>query len=459
MMSQPFTVPQQSSLSVSAVREVHPASDTLSNTPVENPSSNTEPQKTEAAPRITSHHWLVFFGCWLGGAFDGMDSNLFSVMLPDALKALLMNPSADQMAHWGSIISFVFLIGWMLGGVVFGYVGDRYGRVKAMIGSILLYSLSTGLAGLAQTAPQLAAFRFLTGLGIGGELVSIATLLSEVWPERSRALAVGSLLTSYQMGVLLSGVLAKYFHDWRTVFLVGALPALSTVFLRLKMEEPEKWQQAKSSINQGKAPTFLDLWRLLWQDTLLRKRLCVGATVFGALLVGYWASLVWIPTWIHSLADVPSEAKANATMWHGACAMVGCLLAGPVMNLIGRRWSILIGFTLCFVASALLFWGQTHFDTSIYWKDGLLGATIGFTQAGLYIWLPELFPTQVRATGMGVTLNMGRLCAAVAALNVGAIVVMFHGQYGKAALAFASVYLLGALAAYWGDETKGQVLQ
>ncbi|MFM7468751.1 MAG: MFS transporter [Vampirovibrionales bacterium] len=408
---------------------------------------------------LTPAHWLVFWGCWLGGAFDGMDSNLFSVMLPDALKALMHHPTPEGMAHWGSVISFVFLMGWMLGGLLFGYVGDRWGRVKAMIASILLYSLSTGLAALATDPTQLAAFRFLTGLGIGGELVSIATLLSEVWPERTRALAVGSLLTSYQMGVLLSGVLAKYITDWRLVFIVGALPALSTVFLRLKMEEPEKWQQAQAVLTTEEGQIFFKaLWAMLWHDPTLRKRVWVGGGVFGALLIGYWASLVWIPTWVHGLTGVPQDAKAIATIWHGGFAMVGCVLAGPILNRLGRRWGICLGFLACFLASALLFMTHPVFKPSVYWMDGLLGGAIGFTQAGLYIWLPELFPTKVRATGMGITLNMGRVCAALAALNVGVMVMFFHGDYGKAALSFASVYLIGAWIALWGDETRGKPL-
>ncbi|MDX1921077.1 MAG: MFS transporter, partial [Candidatus Caenarcaniphilales bacterium] len=147
---------------------------------------------------IGKYHIVVFVCCWLGGIFDGMDSTLMSVVLPSAISELIGSTDKLQVSQIGSYVGAIFLLGWTAGGVVFGYIGDKFGRVKSMIFSILLYAMFTGLSGLAQNWPQLACCRFLTGLGIGGELVSIATFLAEVWPERSRAIAVGALITSYQ---------------------------------------------------------------------------------------------------------------------------------------------------------------------------------------------------------------------------------------------------------------------
>jgi MFS family permease len=424
------------------------------------PTASAPPPQQPWWREVTRAHWLVFIGCWLGGVFDGMDSNIFSVLLPDALRELANTSDKAVIGYLGSVVTFVFLVGWMLGGVAFGWIGDRYGRVKAMIGSILLYALFTGAAGFAQTPAQLAICRFLTGLGIGGELVSIATLLSETWPERSRAFSVGSLLTSYQVGVLLSGVLSEWIPSWRVVFMVGALPALTAIFIRLKMDEPEKWQAEQARHQQaGGAETSSAPggWREVFTPAY-RRDVWVGAIAFGALLTGYWASLVWIPTWIQSLPGITGKEKAIATIWHGAVASLGCLSAGGLANWLGRRWSISFSFLGCFAASALLFLTNAKFTPVIYLQDALLGFFIGLCQSLLYIYLPELFPTRVRASATGVCLNAGRVCAAVGALNVGVLVVALGG-YAQAAFTFAAVaYPLGALAVLFGRETRGKPL-
>lgn len=205
---------------------------------------------TTSAHRITRYHVLVFIGCWLGGMFDGMDSTLMTVVLPSAIGDLVHSMAPEVIGHYGSLVGSAFLFGWMLGGVLIGMVGDRLGRIRSMILSITLYAVFTGLSGLSQTWWHLALCRFLTGLGIGGELVSITTFLAEVWPERSRAVAIGVLITSYQAGVLVAGTIVKFFPFWRTVFFIGALPAILTVLLRLTLRESERWMESKQLMRE-----------------------------------------------------------------------------------------------------------------------------------------------------------------------------------------------------------------
>jgi MFS family permease len=385
-----------------------------------------------------------------------MDSNLFAVMLPNAIQELSHSMDKHVVSQIGSVVTFVFLIGWMLGGILFGVIGDKLGRVKSMVFSILLYAIFTGAAGLAQEPWQLALCRFLTGLGIGGELVSISTLLSEAWPERSRTIAVGSLITSYQVGVLLSGVITKVVTDWRSVFLIGALPALFAIVLRLRMQEPEKWLEDKARQEQGEkvASPLSEIF-----TPQHRKNVLVGALAFGALLIGYWASLAWIPTWIHDLVgpNTTGTEKSTATIYHGTAAVVGCVLAGYMANGMGRRGTIMLSSIGAFIASAILFETNPYFSDIIYWEDALLGFFIGICQAVMYIYLPELFPTRVRATAVGFCLNAGRLSAAIAALFVGTLVAFFGG-YAQAAMAFACPYLIGFIAAWIGQETNGVAL-
>jgi MFS family permease len=402
---------------------------------------------------VTKYHWFVFLGCWLGGIFDGMDSNLFTIMLPNALQALAHTVDKNIISHHGSVITFLFLIGWTLGGLIFGVIGDKLGRVKSMVFSILLYAIFTGACGFAHSSLELGIYRFLTGLGIGGELVSITTLLSETWPERSRAIAVGALMTSYQFGVFLSAVVTVFIHSWRAVFWVGALPALITILVQTKLNEPQKWEKNAREENKTHFPL-----KELFQPLNYRS-LWVGGVIFGVLLIGYWASTAWIPSWIHDLLGPKHQGneKSIAVFYHAVAAIVGCLLSGVLANAIGRRYTIAFSFLGCFVASAILFLTNKDFSTLIYWQDAFLGFFIGLNQGIMYLYLPELFQTKIRATGVGFCLNVGRLSSAVAVLFVGTLVAIFHG-YAQAAFVFALPYLIGLVAVLFGRETKGQLL-
>lgn len=420
---------------------------------------------------IGKYHLLVFFGCWLGGIFDGMDSTLMSVVMPDAIKALVGSSDKAVIGPIASYITSLFLVGWMLGGVIFGIIGDKLGRVRSMIFSILLYAIFTGLAGLTHSWQQLAVCRFLTGLGIGGELVSISTFLAEVWPSRSRALAIGVLITSYQAGVFIAGSINTIFHDWRTAFWIGALPALLVIFLRMAMRESDRWMEAREK--RLKETQEISHFKELF-NARNRRGLLVGGLAFGGLLIGYWASLSWIPLWIQDLLQTTGTGNERgiATMYQGVAAMVGCGMAGMFSDWIGRRPTIILSSLGCFAASALLFLTNTAFSPVIYWECALLGYFIGVIQAAMYIYLPELFPTLVRASGTGFCLNVGRFVTAIAVFYVGDLIKLIVKQdlaqtlfgnpqlsaYGVAAFLFAIAYAASVGAAVFGVETKGRPL-
>ncbi len=409
--------------------------------------------ETATAPKITRYHVLVFLGCWLGGMFDGMDSTLMTVVLPSAIGELTHSMNPDNISHYGSLVSSVFLFGWMLGGILIGMIGDQLGRIRSMVISIALYAVFTGVAGLSQTWWQLAICRFLTGLGIGGELVSITTFLAEVWPERSRSVAIGVLITSYQAGVLVAGLIVKLVPFWRTVFFIGALPAVLTVLLRLTLRESERWLESK----QYQREDYRLLGELFSREH--RRNIAVGAVAFGGLLIGYWASLSWIPAWIQTFFVPPAGAseRAIATIWQGFAAVIGCSIAGWLADRIGRVPTIAISYAGCFLASALLFLTNDHFSDIIYAEAAFLGLFIGLAQAIMYIYLPELFPTRIRATAVGFCLNAGRFSTAIAVLFVG-VIVPAVGGFAPSAMLFACAYLVAVITTAWAVETKGKPL-
>lgn len=391
----------------------------------------------EIGQQVNGYKMAVFALCWLGGAFAGMNANIFSLVLPQLLPDILATYDRAAISQAGSYILSVFLLGWMLGGVLFGAMADRFGRVKAMAASIAVYAISTGLCGLAGSFWPVMACRFLTGLGVGGAMVCITILLSEIWPVRSKAMAIGAVITSYQAGVLFSGFLAHQFSDWRTAFASGALPVALALIVKYCIQEPQAWL-----MRSGKSETpFSAVLNSGYGLNVL-----VGSITFGGLLVGYWASLSWVPAWIQDIASNGTGQEKNiATMLHALAAMAGCFLAGWLAVHWSRIPVIVVSFTGAFLVSAWMFLTNEIFSTAIYFQHGLLGLCIGVAQSVMYIYLPELFPTHIRATSVGFCLNCGRLITALLVLSVGYWVAALGG-YAYALFAFSCIYLIGAAA-------------
>ncbi len=398
---------------------------------------------------------MVFIAAFLGWMFDGLEMGIFPLVARPALQNLLGVEGDAQVGVWMGRITALFLIGAACGGLVFGWLGDRIGRVRAMIISVLAYSLFTGCCFFAASPAQLGVFRFLAALGMGGEWSLGVALVMECWPEKHRPILSGAIGAASNVGFVLIGLVGAVFHvtrdSWRWVMLAGAAPALLTIFIACMVPESERW---KASVRHGAAKPFREiLGAPLLKTTLL-------ATAFAAIaLVGTWGSVQWLPLWADQLsAGKDPGAKAVTQVLSGVGAIVGCFLGPWIGGRMGRRPAYFILCLVSLAACAVLFRTIGTYGAAFLTMTFVVGGVTAAFYGWLPLYLPELFPTRVRATGQGVCFNSGRVLAAVGALQMGALMKHYDGSYAKAGAAITLVYLLGLGLIWLAPETKGKPL-
>ncbi len=445
-----------------------------------------------ATSSTTRGKWLVLAAAFLGWMFDGYEIGLFPVVARPALRSLLTEPGDALIGQWMGVITACFLLGAAAGGLVFGWLGDRIGRVKAMAWSILTYSLVTGLGYFAESPAHLGAVRFVSALGMGGQWSLGVALVMECWPEKWRPLLAGAMGAAANVGFLLVGLTARLHHvtpeSWRWMMIVAALPAFLVVFIMFFVPESERWKQ---SVRTGKSQPLREIFA-----PGVRSR-CLLAIAFASVaLIGTWGSVQWLPVWANQMvsdhglqtlkvehpdwyasadaaAPATQEAKraaettvkqqagkatANMQMIMGLGAIVGTLLAPLIGARLGRRPAY---FLLCLASLGVC--AYTFRAINSYSGVFLAWAFVmSLTTASFYGWfplyLPELFPTRVRATGQGLSYNFGRIFAAAGALTQGQLVASFDGSYARAGAVVSLIYLLGMALIWFAPETKGKPL-
>jgi MFS family permease len=417
---------------------------------------------------VTRYQWLVLFVAWLGWVFDSMDATIYALVLHPALHDLLGAHtggavSQEAVGWYGGIVFSIFLIGWAVGGVLFGVLADRFGRTKTLVVTIIIYAAFTGLAALSTSWWQLALYRFLTALGIGGEWAAGAALVAEVWPESKRAKAAGILQSAWAAGFLVAAVvnLLMRHQGWRAIFVVGVAPAVVAFIVRLWVKEPERWLETrKQTLAAGgpRAGALADLF----QPGLLRATLAGSGLAFVAVF-GLWGATNWTPTLVRSLPDLQgldagtlTSYVSYATMALNLGALVGYLSFGPLAEHLGRRpvFALMCIGSLIMLPVTFLIprsYGQ------VLWLLPLLGFFNNGIFSGFPLYLPELYPTRIRATGAGFCFNIGRVLASVGPFLTGFLVTVL-GTFGRAASAIALVYLVGLLILLFAPETKGKPL-
>jgi MFS family permease len=442
---------------------------------------------------MTRYHWFVLVVAALGWLFDCLDQQLFNLARKPAMETLLATAtgpaSPKDVDFYGGLSTCIFLAGWATGGLIFGVVGDRIGRAKTMMITIVIYSLCTGLSALSRGFWDFAFYRFITGLGVGGEFAVGVALVAEVMPDRARPYALGLLQALSAVGnfaaaligiglgqlQLLSetGRLAGW-EPWRWKFVIGALPALLALVIRAGLKEPERWTQMKQQADL--AGEVLGGYQALFADARWRKNAILGMLLACAGVIGLWGIGFFSIDLQRSVFKKTFEAQGltgrdlagKLTIWSGIASMmiqvgafVSMMLAARICQKIGRKPFFAIALVAAMLSTAMVFQYLDEFS-EIWWMLPIMGFCQLSLFAGYAIYLPELFPTRLRSTGTSFCYNVGRFVAASGPFLLGYLSSgVFSGSsepMRPAGTLMCLVFLLGLAVLPFLPETKGQPL-
>ena len=416
---------------------------------------------------LTLRHGRILAIAYLGWVFDLMDVFLM-VLVRDRAMAELLGPGADatSIGVWGGWALAITLIGWSAGGLLFGMVADRWGRTRTMALTILIYSVFTGLCGFAQTPMQLIVLRFIAALGIGGEWGAGASLIAEVFPRASRALAAGVLQSASAAG-FFAAILLEYLvgGNWRYAFIAGAAPAFLALVVRFGLSEPGAWTAARAAAGTG--ARRVGSLSAVFAHPELRRRLLLATTLAVVGIFGYWGTNFWVNARFGELLRSQGLAPADVTRGVRAGLIVlnignlaGFLSFIPLTNRTGRRTAFWVFHAGALISMPVAYLYSTDYNTALalFFVAGLFTSGI---YSGYTIYFPELFPTRIRATGASFCYNVGRVVAAPGPIMMGWLigalgrVAPAGQQIAYAGAVMASVYALAFLVIPFLPETRG----
>lgn len=402
---------------------------------------------------------MVLLAAFLGWMFDGLEMGIFPLVARPALQQMqAASGIVDDkfVGFWMGWVTATFLLGAAGGGLLFGWLGDKVGRVRAMSMAILCYSVFTALVYFAAEPWHLAALRFVAALGMGGEWALGVALVMEVWPEKNRPMLAGVIGAAANIGFALIATVGMFYavtqDTWRYVVVIGALPAALTFFVRLFVPESEKWQHAAAA-----KPTQ-PMKEIFSSPTLIRP-LLIATLLASVALIGTWGSVQWLPLWADKMAGpLLPKAKAYTQFLSALGSVFGCLLGAWMGGMFGRRPAYFILCLTSLLSCAWLFRGIDSYGASFLTLTFVVGAVTAAFYGWMPLYLPEIFPTRVRATAQGLSFNAGRLLAAVGALQMGSLMQTFNGSYAKAGAVISLVYVFGLVIIWFAPETRGKPL-
>ncbi|MCA0364948.1 MAG: MFS transporter [Bacteroidetes bacterium] len=392
--------------------------------------------------------WLAFFLCTISYLFCGTVSTMMSTYLPDVINELEGGSvSETNIGELGAYINAISLYGWMLGGILLGVFGDKFGRKKILIISTILYGVSSILLIVVSNWYLLLFLRFFSGFGVGGVLLLATVYISEIWPEKTRPIMVGILAIAFPVGIVTSGAITVMFSNWRHAFWIALIPLIDAVLMWILLEESEKW---KNSSTKGKVD-FKAIFQLAY-----KKNLVLGSLIFGAVLIGLWGLFSWLPTWVQTLLPPGQDGQNErglTMMLLGMGGIVGGSFSGFIVKSLGNRKSLMLTFGGLILISGLLFLTNNHFTKIVYLEIASLALFFGISQGVLSSYIPQLFPTGIRATATGFCFNVGRLFTATAVFFVGAMVAFFGG-FGNALLSFSMFFVIAIAATFFSSDKQ-----
>jgi MFS family permease len=413
-----------------------------------------------------------FWAAWGGWALDGMDSFIYALVLVPSLRDLLprsgISATKGNIGFYGGLLFALFLLGWGLA-FLWGPVGDKFGRVRTLMITVVWYSVFTFLSAMVTSVSQLAILRLLAGIGIGGEWAMGGTFVAEEWPEQRRRAGAGYMHTGYYVGIFLAAIAnyaigSRFGHNgWRVMFAVGGLPALLLAWVRHGVAEPSRWKEKVAVVRSWQ------IWRpfaALFSKSL-RRRTVLNTLFMLVSICGLWAGTVYVPAAVTALAEAagrvgPAAAQlaSGATMLVAFATILGCLLMPRLAERLGRRGALAFYFALMLVFVALTFGKVFYMGPSALplFFVCLFFLGLGGANFAVYtLWLPEQYPTECRASAFAFSTSFARFGGAAITFLVGAG-VQHYGSLGIPVALTSLAFAVGLLLIPFGVETRGHSL-
>jgi MFS family permease len=420
---------------------------------------------------ISRYQWMIFLIAWLGWSLDNTDFNLFSLVLRPAVTELLGGaPTAADIGRVGGILSMTGLLGWALGGFAFGIIGDYVGRVRTLMLSVVLVAVCTALQGFTHSTLTFGICRFFTGVGTGAEVVLGIPLVAEAFAEVHRAKVLGVMMTGGGFGSLIGGQLYAMVgpYGWRYVMFAGVLPAVILLLMRRGLEEPEHFQAVharRQAIRAQRERSVADHDYMRFAPAQLFKPDLRYSTFIGVLfcvgtLLAIWTSQIWLPTiqgQLLALQGITGPAAApfvghGMTLW-GLGGIIGYATFGFIADAIGRRPTIIFYNVGTIVVGLYMYLWVDTYDLYPYLLP-VFGYFVFGVFSGHAVYLPELFPTHVRATAVSFCNGSGRVITSFGPLIAGLLAGSLNGAFNQATAVMTCFAGLSIIAALLGRETR-----
>ncbi len=427
---------------------------------------------------LDANQWKTMIASNIGWMFDGYETFALILTVGVALHQLLPASELSHTQAFAGTVIGITLLGWGVGGVIGGILADYLGRRRTMILAILAYSLTTGLSALAWDWVSFALLRFVVGVAIGSEWATGASMTAEVWPDHARGRGAGLMQCGLGIGFFLASFIWLFIsgygpNAWRIMFLLGIVPGLFALWLRSGIDESKRWEATNERRKSARAKKMSGatlaaeehaLTRFtiadLFADANLRKRAIICFLMSLTTTVAWWGISTWVPPFVASIAaaqHLPPQTWASyAAMSYNIGGIIGYAGLGFMADRFGRKPVVMLFFAASLVLTPALYMWTTNLELLV-----LIAAVNGIFTLGQYswlaVWLPELFPTRMRATGMAFVFNAPRFIAFMGPLFAGLLIVQFGG-FSQMAVAFSLIYILGFVLVPFLPETKGQPL-